>query len=83
MTTKRRRIVWLILLVPLYAACSMTYLGQSGRVSNSDWRTASREPVGLAAEVERDAGLATLRVHVDGGRPPERVTLVTRVAVGE
>ncbi len=27
MTTKRRRIVWLILLVPLYAACSMTYLG--------------------------------------------------------
>jgi hypothetical protein len=41
------------------------------------------EPVAVAAEVERDAGLATLRVHVDGGRPPERVTLVTRVAVGE
>jgi hypothetical protein len=50
MTTKRRRIVWLILLVPLYAACSMTYLGQSGRLSNSDWRTASREPVGLAPD---------------------------------
>jgi hypothetical protein len=40
-------------------------------------------PVALAAEVERDAGLATLRVHVDGGRPAERVTLVTRAAVGE
>lgn len=50
MTTKRGRIVWLILLVPLYAACSMTYLGQSGRLSNSDWRTASREPVGLAPD---------------------------------
>jgi len=50
MTIKRRRIVWLILLVPLYAACSMGYLGQSGRVGNSDWRTASREPVGLAPD---------------------------------
>ena len=35
--------------MPLYAACSMTYLGQSGRMSN-DWRTASREPVGLAPD---------------------------------
>nr|WP_298723451.1 DUF3750 domain-containing protein [uncultured Steroidobacter sp.] len=50
MNTKRRRIAWLILCVPLYAACSMTYLGQSGRLSNSDWRTASREPVGLAPD---------------------------------
>lgn len=50
MTTKRRRIVWLILLVPLYAACSMSYLGQSGRVGKNDWRTASREPVGLAPD---------------------------------
>lgn len=50
MTSKRRRIVWLILLVPLYAACSMTFLGNSGRVGNSDWRTASREPVGLAPD---------------------------------
>lgn len=40
MTTKRQRIVWLILLLPLYAACS----------SNSDWRSASREPVGLAPD---------------------------------
>lgn len=50
MTTKRRRVGWLILLVPLYAACSATYLGQSGRLSNNDWRTASREPVGLAPD---------------------------------
>jgi len=50
MTTKRRRIVGLILLVPLYAACSVSYLGQSGRVSNNDWRSASREPVGLAPD---------------------------------
>jgi hypothetical protein len=50
MTSKRRRIGWLILLVPLYAACSATYLGQSGRLSNNDWRAASREPVGLAPD---------------------------------
>lgn len=50
MTTQRRRIGWLILLLPLYAACSATYLSQSGRVSASDWRTASREPVGLAPD---------------------------------
>lgn len=41
------------------------------------------EPLAVAAEVERDAGLATLRVHVDGGRPLERVTLATRVMVRE
>ncbi|MFC4312807.1 DUF3750 domain-containing protein [Steroidobacter flavus] len=41
MTTRRRRIGWLILLLPLYAACS---------ASHNDWRTASREPVGLAPD---------------------------------
>ncbi|MBM0104691.1 DUF3750 domain-containing protein [Steroidobacter sp. S1-65] len=50
MSTKRRRIGWLILLLPLYAACSATYIGQSGRLGGSDWRTASREPVGLAPD---------------------------------
>jgi hypothetical protein len=50
MHTKRRRIGWLVLLLPLYAACSATYLGQSGKVGSSDWRTASREPVGLAPD---------------------------------
>lgn len=50
MNTKRRRIGWLVLLLPLYAACSMTYLGHSGKVAASDWRTASREPVGLAPD---------------------------------
>lgn len=50
MHSKRRRIGWLVLLLPLYAACSMTYLGQSGRVGSNDWRTASREPVGLAPD---------------------------------
>lgn len=50
MTTKRRRVGWLILLVPLYAACSATYLSQSGRANNNDWRAASREPVGLAPD---------------------------------
>lgn len=41
------------------------------------------EPLAVTAEVERDAGLATLRVQVHGGRPSERVTLVTRVAIRE
>lgn len=50
MNTKRRRISWLLLLVPLYAACSATFLSQSGQVGASDWRTASREPVGLAPD---------------------------------
>jgi hypothetical protein len=46
---KKKRILW-ILLLPLYAACSTTYLGRSGQLGGSDWRTASREPVGLAAD---------------------------------
>lgn len=45
----RRRLVW-ILLLPLYAACSTTYIGQSGQLGGSNWRTASREPVGLAPD---------------------------------
>ncbi|HEX7115929.1 MAG TPA: DUF3750 domain-containing protein [Steroidobacter sp.] len=50
MTRKRRRIALLLLLLPLYGACSATYLGLSGKISGSDWRTASREPVGLAPD---------------------------------
>ena len=46
---KSRRIIW-ILLLPLYAACSTTYIGQSGQLGGSDWRTASLEPVGLAPD---------------------------------
>ena len=45
----KSRLVW-ILLVPLYTACSTTYIGQSGQLGGSDWRTASREPVGLAPD---------------------------------
>jgi len=44
-----RRLIW-ILLLPLYAACSTTYIGRSGQLGGSDWRTASREPVGLAPD---------------------------------
>jgi hypothetical protein len=50
MKSKRRRIGWLLLLMPLYAACSTTYLGFSGKIGPGDWRTASREPVGLAPD---------------------------------
>lgn len=51
MKTKSRRRGWLLLLLmPLYAACSTTYLGFSGKLSGNDWRTASREPVGLAPD---------------------------------
>jgi len=45
----RSRLFW-ILLLPLYTACSTTYIGHSGTLSGSDWRTASREPVGLAPD---------------------------------
>lgn len=49
--TQQRRIGWLLVLIlPLYAACSATYLGYSGKLSGGDWRTASREPVGLAPD---------------------------------
>jgi len=43
------RLFW-ILLLPLYTACSTTYIGHSGQLGGSDWRTASREPVGLAPD---------------------------------
>lgn len=46
----RRRLVLILLFIPLYAACSATYLGYSGRVRNSNWYTASREPAGLAPD---------------------------------
>jgi hypothetical protein len=45
----KRPLLWIVLL-PLYAACSTTYVGQSGKLGGSDWRTASREPVGLAPD---------------------------------
>jgi Protein of unknown function (DUF3750) len=47
--TKSRRLI-LLLLLPLYGACSASYLGFSGQVGNRDWRTASREPAGLAPD---------------------------------
>jgi hypothetical protein len=47
---RRRRLLWALLLIPLYAGCSATYLNFSGAVRNSDWRTASREPAGLAPD---------------------------------
>ncbi|MET0535708.1 MAG: DUF3750 domain-containing protein, partial [Steroidobacter sp.] len=50
MKSNRRRIGWLILFLPLYAACSATFLSSSGRVGANDWRTASRESVGLAPD---------------------------------
>ena len=45
----KSRLFW-ILLLPLYTACSTTYIGHSGKLGGSDWRTASREPVGLAPD---------------------------------
>lgn len=47
----RRRILGLLLLLPLYVACSATFLGVSGQArSGRDWRAASREPAGLAPD---------------------------------
>jgi len=43
------RLFW-ILLLSLYTACSTMYIGHSGQLGGSDWRTASREPVGLAPD---------------------------------
>jgi len=45
----KARLFW-ILLLPLYTACSTTYIGHSGQLGGSNWRTASREPVGLAPD---------------------------------
>ncbi len=50
MMSKSRRLTLLLLILPLYGACSATYLGFSGQVGNRDWRTASREPAGLAPD---------------------------------
>jgi hypothetical protein len=48
---KRRRRLLALLLIPLYAGCSATYLNLSGKVSsNRDWYSASREPAGLAPD---------------------------------
>ena len=46
--SKRRRLTLMLLFLPLYVACSATYLGYTGRGGSSDWRTASSEPAGMA-----------------------------------
>ena len=48
--SKRRRLTLMLLFLPLYVACSATYLGYTGRGGASDWRTASREPAGMAPD---------------------------------
>ncbi len=50
--TRPRWRTWLVVLLalPLYTACSAGWLKASGQVRNSDWRTASREPAGLAPD---------------------------------
>lgn len=50
MASRRRRLVLVVLAIPLYAGCSATYLTYSGQVGRNDWRTASREPAGLAPD---------------------------------
>lgn len=47
---KRRRLAMALLLIPLYAGCSATYLQYFGYVRSADWRTATREPAGLAPD---------------------------------
>jgi hypothetical protein len=47
---RRRRLLVALLLIPLYAGCSATYLSYSGQIRGNDWRTASREPAGLAPD---------------------------------
>jgi hypothetical protein len=48
---RRSRIMALLVLLPLYVACSATYLGVSGQAGGGrDWRSASREPAGLAPD---------------------------------
>lgn len=46
----RRRVLLILLFIPLYVGCSATYLRYSGLMRNDDWRTASREPAGLAPD---------------------------------
>jgi hypothetical protein len=50
MSPRRRRLAVALLAIPLYAGCSATYLNYSGEVRSRDWRTASREPAGLAPD---------------------------------
>jgi hypothetical protein len=47
---KSRRLAIALLCIPLYAGCSATYLNYTGQIRGSDWRTASREPAGLAPD---------------------------------
>ena len=50
MFPRRRRLLLTLLAIPLYAGCSATYLNYAGKIQGSDWRTASREPAGLAPD---------------------------------
>src|ERR1041384_4223906 len=50
MPARRRRLLLSLLAIPLYAGCSATYLNYSGQVGGNNWRTASREPAGLAPD---------------------------------
>jgi hypothetical protein len=47
---KPRGVLLALLLIPIYTACSASYLKFTGQVRSSDWRTASREPAGLAPD---------------------------------
>jgi hypothetical protein len=46
----KRRLLLVMIVLPLYTACSATWLKFTGQVRDSDWRTASREPAGLAPD---------------------------------
>ena len=46
----KRRLAIVLVTLPLYTACSASWLKFSGQVRDSDWRTASREPAGLAPD---------------------------------
>ncbi len=52
MNSNRRRRLWpLLLMMPLlYTGCSATWLKMTGQVQSRDWRSASREPAGLAPD---------------------------------
>jgi hypothetical protein len=45
-----KRLTLLLLALPFYGACSVSYLNYTGQLGGSDWRTASREPAGLAPD---------------------------------
>jgi len=46
----KRRFAVMLIALPLYTACSTSWLKFTGQVRDSDWRTASREPAGLAPD---------------------------------